>query len=110
MNIREAKIREQVMHHAAEFLREEGNLSSLLTVTNAVFNEHTNSAVIFFTVFPEDKEQTALQFAKRKRKEFRDSLVNKMRIRAIPFFDFAIDTGEKNRQKIDQLGQEAGLS
>jgi ribosome-binding factor A len=108
-NIREAKVREQVMHHAAEFLRNEGNLSSLITVTNAIFNEQNNTAVIFFTVFPEDKEHTALEFAKRKRADFREMVKDKMRIRAIPFFDFAIDKGEKNRQLIDNIGQEAGL-
>mgnify|MGYP000030870540 CR=1 FL=1 len=106
MNIREEKIREQVMHLAAEFLRTEASLASLITVTNATFNEHTNNAIIFFTVFPEDKERTALEFATRKSRDFREYVKEHIRIRAIPFFTFQIDKGEKNRQLIDSLGQE----
>jgi ribosome-binding factor A len=29
--------------------------------------------------------------------------MEKARMRRIPFFDFAIDHGEKNRQKIDEI-------
>jgi ribosome-binding factor A len=104
MSIREEKVKEQVMHLAAEFLRLEASPSSMLTVTNGIFNEQNNMAIIYFTVFPEKFEHTALEFAKRKRKDFRDFVKEKMRIRDIPFFDFEIDKGEKNRQLIDSLG------
>ncbi len=105
MSIREEKVREQVMHLAAQFLREEASPASMLTVTNAIFNEQNNMAVIYFTVFPEKFEHTAIEFAKRKRKDFREFVKSKMRIRDIPFFNFEIDKGEKNRQLIDSLGE-----
>ncbi len=104
MSIREEKVKEQVSHLAAEFLREEASPSSMLTVTNAIFNEQNNLAIIYFTVFPEKFEHTALEFAKRKRKDFREFVKSRMRIRDIPFFDFEIDKGEKNRQLIDSIG------
>lgn len=107
MSIREEKIRELVMHLAAEYLRNEASLASMITVTNAVFNEHSNIATIFFTVFPEDKEHTALEFAQRKARDFREHVREHIRIRELPFFQFAIDKGEKNRQLIDELGQQA---
>ncbi len=106
MNIREQKIREHVMHLAAEFLRNEASLASLITVTNSTFNEHSNIATIFFTVFPEDKERTALEFASRKAREFREYVKEHTRIRSLPFFQFEIDKGEKNRQLIDDLEQQ----
>ncbi len=104
MSIREEKVKEQVSHLAAEFLRTEASPSSMLTVTNAIFNEQNNLAIIYFTVFPEKFEHTALEFAKRKRKDFREFVKSRMRIRDIPFFDFEIDKGEKNRQLIDSIG------
>lgn len=110
MSIREEKVREHVMHLAAEFLRNEGNLSSLITVTNATFNEYNNTATIFFTVFPEDKENTALEFAQRKAREFREYVKEHTRIRALPFFQFHIDKGEKNRQRIDEIEHQASDS
>ena len=50
-----------------------------------------------------DKEKAALDFLKRIRSEFRTHLMEKARMRRIPFFDFEIDYGEKNRQKIDEI-------
>ena len=56
-----------------------------------------------FTVFPETMEKTALEFAKRKRGELKQFVIDNSRIGFVPQLDFAIDLGEKNRQKIDQL-------
>ncbi len=42
---------------------------------------------------------------KRKRAEFREFFKGKARMRALPFFDFEIDKGEKNRQKIDEIAR-----
>jgi ribosome-binding factor A len=60
-------------------------------------------ATIYITVLPIDKEKTALEFAKRKRADLRQFLKKNMPIKIIPFIDIAIDMGEKNRQKIDEL-------
>lgn len=103
MNVRDEKVIELVKNLAAKFLQQEAGPSSLITVTQATFHEKSNMSVVFFTAFPEEKEKTALLFAKRKRSEFREYFRANSRIRSIPFFDFAIDMGEKNRQKIDTL-------
>jgi ribosome-binding factor A len=58
---------------------------------------------VFFTVFPENQEEAALDFAKRKRSDFREFVKDKSRLSTMPFFDFEIDRGEKARQKIDAL-------
>ncbi len=103
MNTRDEKVIELVKNLAAKFLQQEAGPSSLITVTDATFHEKSNMSRIFFTVFPEDKEKTALLFAKRKRADFREYFRANSRIRSIPFFDFAIDLGEKNRQRLDTL-------
>lgn len=103
MNIKDERTTELIKNIAAEFLQRESNPESLITVTDATFSERAKSATVFFTVFPEDKEESALSFAKRKRTEFREYFKEKTRTRIIPFFDFEIDKGEKNRQKIDRL-------
>jgi len=80
-----------------------GNGSSLLTVTRAELTEDGKHATIFFTVFPDTFEKTALEFAKRKRSEFKEFVKENSQLGRIPLLDFEIDSGEKNRQKIDSL-------
>ncbi|NQV88655.1 MAG: hypothetical protein HQ402_03870 [Parcubacteria group bacterium] len=103
---RDEKMIELIKHLGAKFLQEESGPSSLITVTKATWNEKTKSSTIYFTAFPEEKEKTALLFAKRKRSDFREYFKEHSRTRSIPIFDFEIDLGEKNRQKIDELSKD----
>jgi len=107
MSIRHERIIEILHDMAARFLLLEGNNSSLLTITNVVLTKDGKRATIFFTVFPESYEKTALEFAKRKRSEFKQFVRDNSRLGMIPQLDFAIDAGEKNRQKIDNLLNES---
>lgn len=102
---RDQKLKDLIKEAAAEFMQRESNYVSLLTVTDVSLSDHGNQATIFFTVLPEEKEKAALDFAKRKRAEFREYFKGKARMRALPFFDFEIDLGEKNRQKIDEIAR-----
>jgi ribosome-binding factor A len=102
---REQKLKDIIKDAAALFLQRESNHISMLTVTDVSLSERNNRAIIFFTVLPEDKEKGALDFVKRKRAEFREFFKSRARMRALPFFDFEIDKGEKNRQKIDEIAR-----
>ncbi len=99
------KLKELIRALAAEYLQRESNHTSMITVTNVSVSDRGSRATIFFTVLPEDKEEGAIGLAKRKRPEFRDFFAKKARMRALPFFDFAIDKGEKNRQQIDEISR-----
>ena len=92
-----------IKERTAEYLNRENNGASLITVTSANCSPDLKKATIFITVLPEDKEETALLFAKRKRPEIRDYLKEHMLTKVVPFIDIEIDRGEKNRQKIDEL-------
>ncbi|MEK7463960.1 MAG: ribosome-binding factor A [Patescibacteria group bacterium] len=102
---RDQKLKDVIREAAAEFLQRESNYTSILTVTDVSLSDRGNQSTIFFTVLPEDKEKAALDFVKRKRAEFREFFKGKARMRALPFFDFEIDRGEKNRQKIDEIAR-----
>jgi ribosome-binding factor A len=103
MTQRNEKVANQIKELAAQFLGRENNRSSLITVTASTVSPDLKRATIFITVFPNFKEQAALNFIKRKLKELREFLKKNMPIKIIPFLDVAIDLGEKNRQKIDEL-------
>jgi len=105
MSDRDQKLKDIIREAAALFLQREGNYTSILTVTDVSISDRGNQATIFFTVLPENKEKGALDFVKRKRAEFREFFKSRARMRALPFFDFEIDKGEKNRQKIDEISR-----
>lgn len=94
---------ELLAHVAAEFVNLESNRESLITVTRASLSADEKKAVIFISVLPDRLEDSALHFLKRKRPELRAFAQKKTRVRVLPFFDFEIDYGEKNRQDIDRL-------
>ena len=100
---RQQKMANLIKELGAEFLSRESNRASLITVTNCTISPDLKNATIFITVLPENKENAALGFAKRRRQEFRDHLKKTMQVKVIPFIDIEIDRGEKNRQKIDEL-------
>ncbi len=103
---RNNKVANQIKELAAIFLGRENNKTSLITVIAATCSPDLKRATIFITVLPDSKEKTALEFAKRKRPELREYLKKNMPVKTIPFVDIAIDLGEKNRQKIDELLRE----
>lgn len=103
---RQKKAANLIKEITAEFLGREDNKTSLLTVTSSTISPDFKRATIYITVLPTNKEAEALEFAKRKRGELREFLKKHMRTKVIPFIDIAIDEGEKNRQKIDELLRE----
>lgn len=106
MNTRDERLKEILRDLGARFLLVNGNNSSLLTVTDVKLSDRGKYATIMFTVFPDSFEKTALEFAKRKRSEFREFIKENSKLGRIPQIDFEIDLGEKNRQKIDNLLQQ----
>src|SRR4051812_48599443 len=101
MSNRDEKIKEILHDLGARFLMQNGNGSSLMTVTRVEMSSDGKHASIFFTVFPDEYQKTALEFAKRKRSEFKEFVKENSKLGRIPQLDFEIDLGEKNRQKID---------
>jgi ribosome-binding factor A len=94
---------EVIAHQAADFFARESNYESLITVTRAEISPDLKNVTIYISVLPEAKEQTALAFAKRVRTDFRDYMKDESALRYLPTIDFALDYGEKNRQRIDDL-------
>lgn len=98
---KQERFEEILKHLAAEFLSTESNRKSMITVTSVKADDTGNTATVYITVFPENQEEAALDFIKRKRSEFRAHVKYNARLMKIPFFDFEIDKGEKARQKIE---------
>jgi len=105
MDIKDGRMKRIIFDLATKFIESESNRTSLITITDVQLTDRGKGATILFTVFPEATEETALAFLKRQRSDFRDFVKGKSRLSIIPFFNFAVDHGEKNRQRIDELSQ-----
>ncbi len=91
---------------AAEYFEAESNKDSLITITRVEVSDRGRRVLIFFTALPREKEQEALEFAKRRRNDFRQFVMSKKSFGFAPKIDFMIDEGEHNRQRIDELSNE----
>lgn len=100
---KQEKITSVIVPIIAEYLNYHSNGSSMITVTNCLVSDDLKRATFYITVLPNNKEQEALNFAKRQRSEMREYLKKKTKIGLLPFIDIEIDEGEKHRQKIDEL-------
>ena len=85
------------------FLLRNLQVASLITVTSASLSKDGKRATVFFTVFPDSGEPEALKRAKALRSDFQEHMRKNSGLGRVPFLDFAIDGGEKNRQKIDSI-------
>lgn len=99
---RQIQVSEELMHAAGLFLARESNGESLITVTRADIAPDFKNATIFLSVLPVSQEERALDFAKRQRPEFREYMKKHLKLKTLPFIDFSLDYGEKNRQNVDE--------
>lgn len=105
MNQKDFKLKEILRELIAEYFSRESNRQSMITITDIDMFNHASKARILITVLPEEKEQLALEFAQRHLAELREHIMKNSRINHVPFLEVAIDVGEKNRRRIDELSK-----
>ena len=107
---KDEKMASLICRFAAEYFSVESNNDSLMTVTKTDILNKGKRVLVFFTTLPREKEPQALEFAKRRRNDFRRFIMSKKSFGFAPKIDFCIDEGEHNRQRIDELSNEANQS
>ena len=103
MSQKDDKLKEIIRELAAEYFSRESNRQSLITVTGIELFNRGSKARILITVLPEEQEEAAVSFIHRQLTEFRQHVMEHSRIGHVPYFEVAIDVGEKNRQRIDEI-------
>jgi ribosome-binding factor A len=94
---------EHLKQAAAEWIERESNRTTMVTVTDAVLSQDKKRLKILFTVLPDDKEAQVLDFLSRRKRDFFEYVDTRLKVGRMPEISFAVDTGEKNRQRIDFL-------
>ncbi len=100
---RQIQLQLEILGIAQDFFQRESSGASLITVTRAEVSADMKHGTIFITALPESKEGAALDFAKRMRSELRHTVMKRLPVKVIPFFEIEIDYGEKNRLHVEAL-------
>jgi len=99
------RMRSILISLAAEFIQSVSNNTNLITVTGCDLSESERKAIILVSVLPETDADQVRAFLRRKRQAFKNYVKSHSKLRSIPAFDFQIDEGEKNRQRLDDLSK-----
>lgn len=100
---RQLQVEQQVLGITQDFFQRESSGASMITVTRTEVSRDMKHGTIFITVLPENKEDAAINFAKRMRSELRHFVMKRLPVKVIPFFEVEIDFGEKNRLHVEDL-------
>ncbi len=100
---RQTKVSLEILSLVQDFFQRESSGLSLMTITRCEVSPDMRQGTIYMTVLPIEKEQAALDFARRMRTDMRKYVMKRLPVKVIPFFEIEIDYGEKNRQHIDEL-------
>jgi ribosome-binding factor A len=104
---RHDRVRSHLREKVAEFIRNEANDDPLITVTKLTISPDYKYVTVFVTTIPEGDahESRALAFLKRKGSDLRTFVKTHSAMKALPFFSFEIDYGERHRQHIDEVAR-----
>jgi ribosome-binding factor A len=100
---RREQISQAIAAALSDFIARESNRTSLITITRVLLEDNLTTATALITVLPDSAQNDVLHFLRRNRGEARSYLSKRGTIGRVPLIDFAIDTGERNRQRIEEL-------
>lgn len=91
---------------AAEYIAREAGRETLITPTRADVSPDRKNATIYVSVFPAEHAQHAVDFLVRHNDLFRAHLKKHSRLPVLPRVTWKFDSGEANRQHLDDLSRE----
>lgn len=102
---RNRRATEIIAREAAQFITREAGSGSLITVIRAQSVSHGDRVLVFVSVFPEDKTQSALAFLERHRQAFSEHLKTHARLRPLPRIEFMLDNREEAGAPLTELSK-----
>jgi len=101
--LRQEKINSLLKKILSEFFTRLISSGHLITITEVEIAKDLKFAKIFVSVYPKKDSLDILKSLKKKGGEMRKYVANKAKMKFVPFFEFQIDKGEKNRQRVEEL-------
>src|SRR3989344_3926242 len=98
MTRRDNKVNALLRRLIANFIARESDRQALISVSAVVISGSGGQATVYITVLPSSGEIEALKFLHQRGRDIQDYVRERVRMRAIPFFNFLIDDEEKRLQ------------
>ena len=102
MSDRKEKVHNLVRELAAKFLQTKTGGGYLISLTDSSITPDLKRIKIFMTVLPDQEEKMAMKFVASQASDLHEYLKKNMHMKFIPFITFAIDKGEKSRQRFEE--------
>ena len=103
MTTRQERLSSLFSKLSAQFLQKAYAGRELVTVTGCTISKDLEKGTLFLSVYPEGNEKRVLDSLSGMKQELRYFLSKHTEIKTLPYFDFEIDYGEKNRKRIEDL-------
>ncbi len=88
---------------AGDFLKTHGVKTAVITVTGCDLRKDLGGAVVRVSIYPEIEEGEVLRKLEALSGRLRSFINSQTKMRTVPRFTFIADSGEKNRNRIDEL-------
>lgn len=88
---------------ASSFIRFEINPAPMVTVMRVEVANDLRSAKVFISVFPEEKEKEILTALKKKKRELKNFMKDKIKMRILPSVTFEADKSWRMEKRINEL-------
>lgn len=102
-NFKDERMASLITELASKYFNIESNKDALITIIKTEMENRGKIAKVFFTVLPDEKQESVLEFMNRKSRDFRRYLTETRAFGFAPNIKFLLDQGERNRQRIDEL-------
>lgn len=105
---RQLKVARELQRDLAEIIRSKGMAmfgGAMVTVSEVRISPDLSIAKVYVSIFPSDKQQTALKVLEENKKAIRGELGHKVanQLRIVPEMDFYLDTTLDYAEHIDEL-------
>lgn len=90
----------------SSFIKEKIDFKAMVTVMRVETPGNLRTAKVSVSVFPEESENEALDFFKRKKNDLYDFVKPRLKMRFLPSFYFEIDKAIKLERKIEEISKE----
>ena len=105
---RQLKVARELQRDLAEIIRSKGMAAfggAMVTVSEVRVSPDLSLAKVFVSIFPSDKQQTAMALLEENKKAIRGELGHKVasQLRIVPDIDFFLDTTLDYAEHIEEL-------
>ena len=109
MSLRINKVNSLLRNLVSSFVGREFKSGTIITVTHVETSRDLRNAKVFVSIFPDSKSDDTLKLLEKKSRDLKKYVQPLLKMKFLPEFEFELDYGEKNRQKLEEILQKENI-